>query len=62
MQIKAPRLLINRHGVYTLSQDNPVQCLHIHTKKTRKASTQSFQPFPVAALQTLFEPRPTSLA
>lgn len=45
------------HGLYTLSQDNPVQGLHIHTKKTRKASTQSFQPFPVAALQTLFEPK-----
>lgn len=43
------------HGLYTLSQDNPVQGLHIHTKKTRKASTQSFQPFPVGALQTLFE-------
>jgi len=44
------------HGLYTLSQNNPVQGLHIHTKKTRKASTQSFQPFPVEALQTLFEP------
>lgn len=45
------------HGLYTLSQDNPVRGLHIHTKKTRKASTQSFQPFPVSALQTLFEPK-----
>jgi integrase len=44
------------HGLYTLTQDNPVQGLHIHTKKTRKASTQSFQPFPMPALQTLFEP------
>ncbi|SHN40583.1 Integrase [Duganella sacchari] len=43
------------HGLYTLSQENPVRGLHIHTKKTRKASTQSFQPFPVQALQTLFE-------
>jgi integrase len=45
------------HGLYTLSQDNPVKGLHIHTKKTRKASTQSFQPFPVQVLQTLFEPK-----
>ncbi|USX22905.1 site-specific integrase [Oxalobacteraceae bacterium OTU3REALA1] len=45
-----------KNGRYTASQDNPVQGLHIHTKKTRKATTKSFQPFTVQALKTLFEP------
>ena len=46
-----------KNGRYTASQDNPVQGLHIHTKKTRKATTKSFQPFTMPALKTLFEPK-----
>ena len=45
------------HGLHTALETNPVEGMFIQTKKSRKNSTKSYQPFTEEALAAMFEPK-----
>jgi integrase len=44
------------HGLHTALETNPVEGMFIQTKKSRKKTTNPYQPFTAEALAILFEP------
>ncbi|WP_141749577.1 site-specific integrase [Duganella phyllosphaerae] len=44
------------HGLHTALETNPVEGMFIQTKKSRKKTTNPYQPFTAEALSILFEP------
>lgn len=45
------------HGLHTALETNPVEGMFIQTNKSRKTTTNPYQPFTSEALATLFGPK-----